>query len=278
MEIKLHSNAATTPKIRKYIKNSDKSDTELAYELSISIDTVKKWRAREDIYDKSHRPKVIHRRLTPEQEWLIIYLRHRLCLSLDELLEVAQLLINKALSRAVLNRCLKKYQVPRMSKPALSQSGTVVVDMIKLPNGLAQKSPYLLVLTEQYSGFISFALVQSLEDSTAISGLNEFAKHALPYQIQSMILPEKAFVIQWAESMGIAWTAHNASTRFELTTEQPVNFDQGYEHFLDGEQFDQRLGLPSVLLCYEDLLNKRVMRNRLKNLTPSGYWKNKMGS
>ncbi|EGU37302.1 hypothetical protein VII00023_12671 [Vibrio ichthyoenteri ATCC 700023] len=278
MEIKLHSNAATTPKIRKYIKNSDKSDAELAHELSISIDTVKKWRHREDVYDKSHRPKVIHRRLTPEQEWLIIYLRHRLSLSLDELLEVAQLLINKALSRAVLNRCLKKYQVPRMTKPTLCQSGTVLVDMLKLPTELAQKSPYLLVLTEQYSGFVSFALVQSLDDKYAIEGLNEFAKHALPYTIKQMVLPELPFATQWAESMDIEWQMHDEMTRFTLETEQAVNFHQSYDCFLDGEHFDKRLGLPSILLCYEDLLNKRVMRSRLKSLTPSGYWKNKTGS
>ncbi|EGU32112.1 hypothetical protein RJD39_10330 [Vibrio scophthalmi] len=278
MEIKLHSNAATTPKIRKYIKNSEKSDADLAHELSISIDTVKKWRHRENVYDKSHRPKVIHRRLTPEQEWLVIYLRHRLSLSLDELLEVAQLLINKALSRAVLNRCLKKYQVPRMTKPTLNQVGTVDVDMLKLPVELAQKSPYLLVLTEQYSGFVSFALIPSLDDHKAIDGLSEFAKHALPYTIKNMILPNQPFAIQWAENMGIAWQLHDEYSLFTLETEEAVNFQQNYEYFLDGEHFDKRLGLPSILLNYEDLLNKRVMRSRLKSLTPSGYWKNKTGS
>lgn len=278
MEIKLHSNAATTPKIRKYIKDSSKSDAELAFELSISIDTVKKWRNRDNVYDKSHRPKVIHRRLTPEQEWLIIYLRHRLSLSLDELLEVSQLLVNKALSRAVLNRCLKKHQLPRMKKPGLNQRGIVIVDILKLPIEIAQKSPYLLVLTENYSGYVSFALIPSLEDNETLNKLTEFASYALPYKIKRLVLPEQSFTIQWAEKLQIEWQPHDHLTNFTLITAGTVNFHQGYDHFLDGEHFDKRLGLPSILLCYEDLLNKRVMRNRLKNLTPSGYWKNKTGS
>ncbi|STQ10119.1 Uncharacterised protein [Enterobacter cloacae] len=33
MEIKLHANATTTPRIRRYLQQSDKSDRELAVEL-----------------------------------------------------------------------------------------------------------------------------------------------------------------------------------------------------------------------------------------------------
>jgi hypothetical protein len=33
MEIKLHANATTTPRIRRYLQQSDKSDRELATEL-----------------------------------------------------------------------------------------------------------------------------------------------------------------------------------------------------------------------------------------------------
>ena len=37
MEIKLHANATTTPRIRRYLQQSDKSDRELAVELGICV-------------------------------------------------------------------------------------------------------------------------------------------------------------------------------------------------------------------------------------------------
>ena len=46
MEIKLHANATTTPRTRKYLQESTKSDRELAQELGISITTVRRWRNR----------------------------------------------------------------------------------------------------------------------------------------------------------------------------------------------------------------------------------------
>ena len=36
MEIKLHANATTTPRIRRYLQQSEKSDRELAAELATS--------------------------------------------------------------------------------------------------------------------------------------------------------------------------------------------------------------------------------------------------
>ncbi|WP_434355614.1 hypothetical protein NF212_11185 [Parasalinivibrio latis] len=272
MEIKLHSNASTTPRTRKYIKNSDKSDTELASELSISIETVKKWRNRSDVYDKSHRPNVIHRRLSPEQEWLIVYLRFRLSLSLDELLEVSQLLVNRDLSRAVLNRCLKKYQVPRMAKPASTSFGKVIVDKVPLPDSVSSKAICLLVFTECFTTHISFALVSEKSESTR-SHLVDFLKSVLPYSVKEMVLPDDEFVISLATSLGVPWSTHKDATAYSLDTEEPADFNQPIDKFLNGEFYDARLGLPSVLLCYEDLLNKRVLRNRLKNMAPHAYCK-----
>ena len=49
MEIKLHANATTTPRIRRYLQQSDKSDRALAAELGISVTTVRRWRQREQL-------------------------------------------------------------------------------------------------------------------------------------------------------------------------------------------------------------------------------------
>ncbi|OEU60868.1 MAG: hypothetical protein BA870_03440 [Desulfuromonadales bacterium C00003094] len=54
MTIQLHANATTTPKTRRYIQQSKKTDKALAKELGISIDTVRRWRKRDDVHDRSH--------------------------------------------------------------------------------------------------------------------------------------------------------------------------------------------------------------------------------
>ncbi|HIF9078908.1 TPA: hypothetical protein ACX6QN_003819 [Photobacterium damselae] len=273
MELKLHSNASTTPRTRKYIKNSPKSDNELAYELGISIDTVKKWRNRDCFVDKSHRPNHIHRRLTPEQEWLIIYLRIRLFLSLDELLEASKLLINRDLSRAVLNRCLKKYQMPRVSKPAKTDLGSVVIDMILLPPNLSKSTQiYLLVLSDLYSSYINFALLDTNQED-AIDKLKIFIDKSLPYKVKKMFATKNDYLQLLFSKLDIPVQWDHASYLFDFHTDESCDFNQDTTSILAGEYFDKRLGLPSILLCYEDILNKRIIRNRLKNLTPSGYFK-----
>jgi len=117
MEIKLHANATTTPRIRRYLQQSDKSDRELSLELGISVTTVRRWRNREHISDNHTTPKVIHKAMRQEQISLINALRDATGAPLDELL----LLVNDGLginvSRATLNRYLKAVITPRQGSP-----------------------------------------------------------------------------------------------------------------------------------------------------------------
>lgn len=95
MEIKLHANATTTPRIRRYLQQSDKSDRELAVELGISVTTVRRWRNRDQVSDNHTTPKVIHKALRQEQATLINALRDITGAPLDDLL----LLVNDGLDR-----------------------------------------------------------------------------------------------------------------------------------------------------------------------------------
>ncbi|KAI3489480.1 hypothetical protein L1887_46526 [Cichorium endivia] len=88
MEIKLHANATTTPRIRRYLQQSDKSDRELATELGISVTTVRRWRNREQVSDNHTTPKVIHKALRQEQVALVNALRDITGAPLDELLQM----------------------------------------------------------------------------------------------------------------------------------------------------------------------------------------------
>ncbi|MBK4305709.1 XRE family transcriptional regulator [Enterobacter hormaechei] len=117
MEIKLHANATTTPRIRRYLQQSDKSDRELAVELGISVTTVRRWRNRDQVSDNHTTPKVIHKALRQEQAALINALRDITGAPLDELLLLVNDGLGIAVSRATLNRYLKPASVRQKGAP-----------------------------------------------------------------------------------------------------------------------------------------------------------------
>jgi len=107
MEIKLHANATTTPRVRRYLQESDKSDRELAKELGISVTTVRRWRNREQTGDRPTTPDVVHKAMRLEQVAVVNALRDTLHAPLDELLFMVTEGLGIAVSRATLNRYLR---------------------------------------------------------------------------------------------------------------------------------------------------------------------------
>jgi transposase-like protein len=112
---KQHANATTTPEMRAFIHESDLPTAVLARLLKISESTVRKWRQRESMSDASHVPKQLNTTLSEAQEYVVVELRTRLLLSLDELLAVCKQFINPHVSRAGLQRCLKRHGVSRLA-------------------------------------------------------------------------------------------------------------------------------------------------------------------
>lgn len=112
---KQHANATTTPEMRAFIHESALPTAVLARLLKISESTVRKWRKRESLADASHIPKQLNTTLSTAQEYVVVELRTRLLLSLDELLAVCKLFINASVSRAGLQRCLKRHGVSRLA-------------------------------------------------------------------------------------------------------------------------------------------------------------------
>ena len=117
MEIKLHANATTTPRIRRYLQQSDKSDRELATELGISVTTVRRWRKREQVSDNQTTPKVIHKAMRQEQIALVNALRDVSGAPLDELLQMVNGVLGIPVSRATLNRYLKPASAKQKGAP-----------------------------------------------------------------------------------------------------------------------------------------------------------------
>lgn len=112
---KQHANATTTPEMRAFIRESDVPTAVLARLLKISESTVRKWRKRDSVADESNKPKHLNTTLSPAQEYVVVELRQRLLLSLDELLAVCREFINPNVSRAGLQRCLKRHGVSRLA-------------------------------------------------------------------------------------------------------------------------------------------------------------------
>jgi len=110
-----HANATTTPEMRAFIHESDLPTAVLARLLKVSESTIRKWRKRASLADASHVPKQLNTTLSEAQEYVVVELRTRLLLSLDELLVVCKLFINTSVSRAGLQRCLKRHGVSRLA-------------------------------------------------------------------------------------------------------------------------------------------------------------------
>ena len=101
MLISLHKQATTTPKIRAAIQASSEPAWLVAERYGISEQTVWKWRNRDDVHDRSHRPHRLQTTLTPPQE--AVALRKTLLLPLDDLLAVVREFLNPHVSRSGLD-------------------------------------------------------------------------------------------------------------------------------------------------------------------------------
>ena len=75
MDLALHANATTTPKTRSYIQRSKKSVAELAGELGVCETTIRRWRSRTTVDDRSHQPHRMAISLSAVEETLVCELR-----------------------------------------------------------------------------------------------------------------------------------------------------------------------------------------------------------
>jgi transposase InsO family protein len=110
----VHPQARTTPRTRAEVHSCQASLVELAERYNVSVATVRKWRGRQDMQDRSHCPDKLSTTLTPAQEVLVVELRRTLLLPLDDLLAVTHEFINTHASRSGLDRCLHRHGVGKL--------------------------------------------------------------------------------------------------------------------------------------------------------------------
>jgi IS30 family transposase len=180
MQVRLH---ATTPKTRAYIQQSSASVAGLAAELGVSETTVRRWKGRKTVADGSHTPKRLAVSLTPLEEELVLELRHKLALALDDLMEVMRRCVNAKLSRSAIHRCLKRHGVSRAERPAVKEPGRfghhpfgfVHVDLKHLPS-LRKSKSCVFAAIERATRFVFVEIIMKHDAHTIAACLDRFLK------------------------------------------------------------------------------------------------------
>ena len=182
MRVELHANATTTPRTRAYIQESRASVAELAVELGVSETTIRRWRGRSQVHDRSHVRHHLGQSTSAEDEALITVLRQELRLSLDDILEVMRRAAKPELSRSALARCLKRLGLNVL--PAVPDGGAtgrfeetpfgfVHVDLKHLTRLRGQPS-YVFVAIERATRFVHAEVIPTRDAVTVAACLEHF--------------------------------------------------------------------------------------------------------
>ena len=183
MLMRLHANAASTPKARAHIQASPLPVAELARELGVSETTVSRWKGRGDTADRPSTSKTLSTRFSAEEEEIAVELRTRLALSLDDALEVLRRCVRADISRSGLHRLFQRRgisQQPReLRSPAQSVEptpfGYVHIDLKHLPR-LQGRPAYVFVAIERPTRFVHVEIVPGRSGATIVACLERFLK------------------------------------------------------------------------------------------------------
>lgn len=178
-----HSNAKTNIHYRSEINKSSMSNLQLSEKFSISINTVIKWRNRENFKDKSSRPKAIKYALSELEMLIAVELRVLTWWALDEITEAVNPLepnkIRSAVYRTFVREGINK--VPEKEKEKAKKfkeydPGFLHIDVTYLPkiNGIKY---YLFVAIDRATRTIYYKVYDA---KTSINAEN-FMKECLDF-------------------------------------------------------------------------------------------------
>jgi transposase InsO family protein len=174
---------------------------EVAQRYNITRDTVRKWRGRDDMQDRSHRPHKLSTTLTPAQEAIVVELRRTLLLPLDDLLALTHEFINVAASRSGLDRCLRRHGVGNLKDliPVIEgqdapkksfkdyEPGFVHIDIKYLPQMPDETSRrYLFVAIDRATRWVYFRTYRDQSDASSADFLRRLRRVA-PIVIQKVL-------------------------------------------------------------------------------------------
>ncbi|MCF6199502.1 MAG: IS481 family transposase [Hyphomicrobiaceae bacterium] len=208
MNILLHKNATTTPRIREEIRNSDEPNHVLAERYNITVPTVAKWKTRDNSQDLSHRPNNLQTTLNKGQEAIVVELRKSLLLPLDDLVAVVREFISEQASRSAIDRLLRRHKLSNLNEMkrerlALENENTgekqkkktfkdydpgfIHIDIKYLPQMKGESSrKYLLVAIDRATRWVYLEVVNNKSAKTAAAFLKRLVAKA-PFAIEKIL-------------------------------------------------------------------------------------------
>lgn len=205
MDLKLHKQATTTPKIRAEIQAAPRSVTDraLAERYGVHVSTIRRWRFRDQVHDRPHTRHNLLATLTREQEEVLIAAREFLRLGLDDLLVVAHEFLHPRLSRSGLQRMLKRREVPTLAELARQDAGGnaeppykpfrdyepgfVHIDIKHLPQMPdEQQKRYLYVAIDRATRWVYLEVRRSQSAQDAKSFMGRVIEKA-PFKVQKVL-------------------------------------------------------------------------------------------
>jgi IS30 family transposase len=193
MELALHANATTTPRTRSYIQRSKKPVAELVAELGVSETTVRRWRGRDTVDDRSHQPKRLTTSLSAMEQTLVCELRTSLQLPLDDIVEVMRRCVNEQLSRSAIHRCLQRHGISQRKKPdkpgvgVFEQAtvGFIHFDLKHLP-ALERRKSYVFVAIDRATRYVYIEIHRRRDAKTSAGFLTRFLAH-FPHPVHTIL-------------------------------------------------------------------------------------------
>lgn len=221
--MQLHFNAATCPKQRLFIQQSQQPYRELAQQFQISLGTVHHWKHQDSPHDRSCRPHTIHYALPDQEEQLVLWMRRTGELPLDDLLEAAQEVLPE-LRRSSLHRLLVRHgcnRLPQKEQPATGQPGTfkeygpgyLHIDCFYLPQLEAQQH-YCFVAIDRATRLVYLGVYEHKNKAAATDFLARCLEF-YPFKIEKILTDN-----------GREFTLATFKNRWGTKTKQPHPFTQ----------------------------------------------------
>ncbi len=184
MDLKLHANATTTPKTRRLIQSSLAPVSVLARQLGVSETTIRRWRARNQVADRSHKAHRLAISHSPLEEHLVAELRKVVRLGLDDIVEVMHRCVRPDISRSAIYRSLRRQGIagrePKLQSSPSGQfeptaPGFVHIDLKHLAP-LQGVRAYAFVAIERTTRFAHVEIIENRQAQTIAACLERFLK------------------------------------------------------------------------------------------------------
>ncbi|MGL5949158.1 MAG: IS481 family transposase, partial [Aeromonas sp.] len=300
MQIKMHVNARTTPAIRAEIQaNKHLPTAELAKRYNIAWTTARRWQFAEDgVYDRSHCPHNMRATLSASQEWLVLFIRNKLQIGLDDLLAVTREFIHADMSRSALDRMLRRHKVPSIAQlrkesakaemPEVKtfkayEPGYLHMDIKYLPKLEGyDKREYLFVAIDRCTRWVFFKIYPDQTEASSTDFLRELAKEC-PVKIQKLLtdngsqftdrFTSREKVPSGEHAFDKVCTALNIEHRLippghPQTNGMVERFNGRISDILRTHHFDSRRSLHELLANYQWFYNNHLPMRVLGHLSP----------